>query len=148
MTRLLKIAKILVYTLLTVIVLFFVAPIMDIIKNQVTVYPICISEEGYPVPLNPSVYKVFPESQSIIYWMPDIDETPRKLTNCSVRDRLHWRGEYPDGSGIKTMDDGKFQIQLPENGQETNIEYVSSLKWWKLTFSGMVKYYGKEEENQ
>jgi len=114
--------------------LFFAWPALDVAKNQVTVYPVMMTAQGTLVPLNRSVYKVFPETQTVIHWMPGISEVPDRLAKCSVRDRLHWRCEYPDGSAVLTMDGGVFSSESAQEDRERDISYTSRLKWWKLMF--------------
>jgi hypothetical protein len=127
-----SVPQILCYALLASVVLFLLAPINDAIRNQVTVYPVLKTKEGKLLPLNRSIYKVFPETQTVISWFPGITEVPSKLAKCSVRDRLHWRCEYSDGSGTLTMDNKRFQILSKDNLPERDIQYVSRLKWWML----------------
>jgi hypothetical protein len=128
-----NIIKIVGYAILTAIILFFLAPIMDSFKNQVTVYPISETDKGIKFTLNKSAYKVFLDTQTVITWLPGIIEVPTKLAKCSVRDRLHWHCEYSDGSGTLIMDGNRFEILSKDNAPERNTQYVSRLKWWWLS---------------
>jgi hypothetical protein len=113
----------------------------DAFKNQVTVYPVLETKDLGLLPLNRTVYKVFPESQTVIYWIPGIDEIPRKLGKCVVRDRLHWQCEYLDGSAMLMMNDSEFKVftAKKENYYAANYEYVSCWKWWLLQIKGIIK---------
>ena len=115
-----KLGVILGYILLTMVILSLIS-CGDYFKNQVTVYPVLKTETGL-LPLNPTKYKVFPESQTVIYWNPDVDFPGNKLAKCTVRDRLNWSGEYEDGSGKFMMVNGKFIQIFPV---EEDIYYVS-----------------------
>ena len=55
----------------------------DYSKNEVTVYPASKTDKGL-LPLNPTKFKVFPESQVVIYWYPNSDFPGEKLVNCTV----------------------------------------------------------------
>jgi hypothetical protein len=68
------------------------------------------------------VYKVFPDTQTVITWIPGILETPMAVTGCIVRDRLNW--QCKDSSGVKIMDGNHF-----EDTSETDVQYVSRLDW-------------------
>ena len=107
----------------------------DYFKNQVTVYPVGKTDKGL-LPLNPTKYKVFPESQVVIYWMPDFDFATEKLVKCIVRDRLNWSGEFKDGSGKFAMVNGKFSQNFPV---DEDTQYVSWWKWWMLKVEWMFK---------
>lgn len=131
---LIRIAKFALYAFAFVVFLFFVWPVSDMIRNQVTVYPIFKTDEGKIVPANPSVYKVFPETQNVIYWTPGVSEAPNRLTKCSVRDRLNWRCEYSDGSAVLIMENGSFSEELRQQSHGPEFSYASRLNWWRLSF--------------
>ena len=116
--------------------LFLLWPIVDTARDEVTVYPVTKTEQGVLIPLNRSVYKVFAETQTVIYWMPGIQEVPDRLARCSVGDRFHWTCEYSDGSAVLTMDDGAFSSRSKsiERGPKQQMWYTSRLQWWKLSF--------------
>jgi len=114
--------------------LFFAWPVVDAVRNQVTVYPVMTTDQGTLVPLNRSVYKVFPDTQTVIHWMPGISEVPDRLAKCAVRDRLHWRCQYSDGSAVLTMNDGALSSESTQGNRERDISYTSRLTWWKLMF--------------
>ena len=107
----------------------------DYLKNEVTVYPVKETDKGF-LPLNQTKFKVFPESQIVIYWYPASKYPSQKLANCSVRDRLNWSGEFKDGSGKFMMVNGNFSQTFPVNKK---YQYVSRWKWWFLKISWMFK---------
>ena len=99
-------------------------------------YPVMKTDRGVLVPLNRSIYKVFPETQTVIYWMPDLQEVPTRLAKCGVRDRLHWKCEHSDGSAILSMDGGSFSSESKSIKDRDNpqILYTGRLEWWRLSF--------------
>jgi len=105
---------------------FFLFP--EIKSEQIGSYPVQRQVDGTLIPLNRTIYKVNPLMQTIIYWMPGIDETPRKLVNCAIRNRKNWVGYYLDGSGAVKMRKGKFVTDDP------NDIYVGRCRWWLLHF--------------
>jgi hypothetical protein len=121
--------------LLFIVFLIWLADgIRDRIKNEVTVYSIFEDEKGRSIPLNRQVYKAFPETQTVIYWFPGIEEVPGKLAKCTVRDRLNWKCEYKDGSGKVIMEDGRFQELDPHNRPFKDTIYVGQIRWWMIGF--------------
>lgn len=120
-------------------VLFSTSCIDDSFRNQVTVYPVLETKDSGLLPLNKTVYKVFPESQTVIYWNPGSDEIPRKLANCTVRDRLHWQCEYSDRSATLMMNGGEFKKLSAKKDYVDDTQYVSGWKWWMLHIKWFVK---------
>ena len=115
-------------------ILFLIWPLGDVITGQTTTYPVLRQEGELPLPLNRSVYKALTNSQTVIHWMPGIDEVPMKLAKCTVRDRSHWRCEYPDGSAVLTMQGGRLnESQNPHLGPGGEVVHVSRLRWWALS---------------
>lgn len=104
-------------------------------KNEITVYPILETKEYGSIPLNRTVYKVFPETQIVIYWSPGVEEAPQRLKKCVVRNRQNWQCEYPDGSGMLTMSDGNFK----ESAFVGNAKYVSWWKWYMIQIKAIIK---------
>ncbi len=105
--------------------------IFDLLKNEVTVYSLLEHEKLGLLPLNRAVYKVFPNSHNVIYWLPGVDEAPQNLGKCIVRDRLNWQCQYSDGSATLIMNDGEF-IQIPVHKSSADSRYrcVSCWTWW------------------
>ena len=91
-------------------------------------YPAQRLTDGTLMPLNRTIYKVNPLMQTIIYWMPGINETPSRLLNCAVIDKKNWIGYYPDGSGAAKMRKGRIVTDDP------NDIYVGRCHWWLLHF--------------
>jgi len=108
------------------IFLFVVWP--DIFGEQIGSYPAMRQADGTLIPLNRTIYKVNPLMQTIIYWMPGIDETPRKLVDSAVRNKKNWIGYYSDGSGAVEMRKGKIVTDDP------NDIHVGRWHWWLLHF--------------
>ena len=100
----------------------------EVFPSQIGSYPAQRQPDQSLIPLNRTVYKVNPLSHTIIYWMPGIDETPRKLVNCVVRDKKNWAGHYPDGSGSVEMRKGKIVTEGP------NEVYIGKYHWWLRHF--------------
>lgn len=105
---------------------FFVWP--AIFPTPIGSYPVQRQEDGTLIPLNRTIYKVNPLMQTIIYWMPGIDESPKRLIGCAVRDKKNWSGYYPDGSDTVKMCKGKIATVDP------NEIYVGRYHWWLLHF--------------
>jgi hypothetical protein len=106
--------------------LFDVGP--DLLPTQIVSYPASRLADGTLLPMNRTTYKVNPLMQTIVYWMPGIDETPRKLVDCVVRDKKNWIGYFPDRSGTVEMRKGRIVTDYP------NYIYVGRCHWWLLTF--------------
>ncbi|MCX5637391.1 MAG: hypothetical protein NTX52_06830 [Planctomycetota bacterium] len=117
---------------LGLIFFFFIFIWTDILPSQIGSYPVRKQPDQSLIPLNRTVYKVNPMLHTIIYWMPGIDETPRKLVDCVVRDKKNWIGYYPDGSGSVEMRKGKIVTGGP------NEVYIGKYHWWLRHF-GVIK---------
>ena len=89
-------------------------------------YPTKKNASGNDTPLNRTIYKIYPLTQAIVYWMPGFDETPRRLVNCVVRSEENWIGYYPDQSGSVQMLKGKIVTE------DVAINYVSWWRWWLM----------------
>ncbi len=100
----------------------------EIFPTEIGSYPAMRAEDGNLIPLNRIIYKVNPLMQTIIYWMPGVQETPQKLVNCAVRDRKNWIGYYTDDSGAVEMRKGRIVTDDP------NDIYVGRYRWWLLHF--------------
>ena len=105
---------------------FFILP--DVLPSQIGSYPAQRQSDQSLIPLNRTVYKVNPLLHTIIYWMPGLYETPRKLVDCVVRDKKNWVGHYPDGSGSVEMRKGKIVTEDP------NEVYIRKYHWWLRHF--------------
>lgn len=109
-------------------------PLGEALRNEVTVYPAMRTPQGL-LPLNRSTYKAFPESQSVIHWMPDLSGTPDRLARCAVRDRLNWQCEYSDGSAALHMTDGELKIE-DRSGVPEPTMYIGRLRWQYCSWTG------------
>ena len=128
-------AKFVGYVTGALLVWFILAPIGEVVRNQITVYPITTADNGRLMTLNRTTFRVYLETQTIVSWMPDFPGSER-LKNCVVRDRRNWRGEVRDGSLVYEMNDGK--LEWIENGNRTTpFTYVSRLEWWRLYLKAM-----------
>lgn len=105
----------------------------DISSKQIGSYPAQRLADGTVITLNRTIYKVNPLVQTVIYWMPDFDEPPRSLVNCTVRDKKNWVGSYYDGLGTVEMRKGRIVSDDP------NFIYVGRLHWWLLHFEIVKK---------
>ena len=126
-------------------IFFYVFFVILLNPSEVGSYPARKQPDGSLVPLNRTVYKVDPRSDTIIYWMPGIYETPRKIVNCVIRDDKNWIGYYPDGSGPVEMQKGKIvnlhPINLPDGSE---IVYVGKYHWWMLHLETQYERQGKK----
>lgn len=108
------------------IFLLFLFP--EITPKEIGSYPVQRQANGDMVPMNRTIYKISPFLQTIIYWIPGINETPKKLVECVVRDKKNWIGYYPDGSGTVEMRKGKLISKDP------NEIYVGRYRWWLMQY--------------
>ena len=94
---------------------------------EVTSYPMGQMKDGsYTLPLNRSVYRIYPKERRAIYWLPGVVDSPRPLVDCNIKDRCNWTCSYPDHDG---------EVQMG-GCMEENMDYkffrpVSSFVWWK-----------------
>lgn len=137
MRTLLRLARVVVAAIALIPVLFLLWPAFDGLGNEVTVYPLFRSTDGEWFPANRTVYKVFPETQTVVHWTPGVSEVPDRLSKCSVRDRNNWRCEYSDGSGVLVMEGGVFSEESrpggpPSHFREGDFMYTGRLNWWRL----------------
>jgi hypothetical protein len=121
--------------MLVVLVLLSLISCEDFYNREVTVYPVSQTDKGLQ-PLDRRNYKIFAQSQTVIYWTHGSKSPAEKLANCVVRDRLNWSGESKDGSAKFAMVNGKFSQTYP---LDKNIRYVSKWRWWILKIWWMFK---------
>ena len=114
--------------IIAAIFLFWIFLFPEITPKKIGSYPAQRLTDGTLMPLNRTIYKVNPLMHTIIYWMPGIDETLKKLIECAVRDRKNWIGYYLDGSGAVKMRKGRIVTDDP------NDIYVGRCHWWLLHF--------------
>jgi len=125
------------WVLVLVLLVFQWGPIGERYRDEVTVYPTTRQKEGL-FPANRQTFKVFPATQTVVSWFPGIDEVPRTVGRCSVRDRLNWTCEFTDGSGILTMSDGTFSERTPAPilSAVGPFVYIGRLNWWYCSLTG------------
>lgn len=109
-------------------------------SKEITAYPIeCVGSErpgekcgrdSYA--LSRSTYKVFIDSQRVIYQDTSEDTVPKALTNCVVRDEDNWACGYPDKSANLEMAGGKLTVIVQESLAVGNVIYVSAWRYWLL----------------
>jgi hypothetical protein len=108
---------------------FLLTPVFNGWRGEITVYPLLThSTEARPSPGNRTTFRVYPETQTVVEWMPGINGVSR-LKNCSVRDRKNWECEV-DGPAFKyVMHDGDFAWY--ENGKRAPDRFVGRMEWFK-----------------
>ena len=121
-------------------------PVVERLRNEITVYKmfctngrvngVCNSEEQTA---NPTTYKVFPDLQSVVYWIGD--GPPARFTSCAVRDVSNWTCHYGKASESPRteymMADGNFveNAELPMIASTTLFYPVSRWRWWIVKLS-------------
>ncbi len=108
--------------------LFCVSPV--ILPSEIGSYPAKKMPDNSLMPLNRTIYKISPMSDTIVYWTPGIAGTPQKLVNCAIRNKKNWVGYYPDGSGPVEMRKGK---EVADDNYPDEI-YIGKYHWWLLHF--------------
>jgi hypothetical protein len=94
---------------------------------EVTSYPVGQWEDGtWSVPLNRTVYRVYPKERRAIYWMPGVIDAPSPLVDCIIKDRCNWTCSYPEHEGEVQMG-----ACLEENMDYELLRPVSGFVWWK-----------------
>jgi len=135
---------------LFVLALFFVWPTFNRMSGEVTVYRMfcktnrvkdeCpLKEEQTSIT---ETYKVFPDQQSVIYWIND--SAPLKFTNCAVRDALNWRcttaekrGDAPTEYSMVNGDFSETVDGVPVPG-DLLFYQTPRWRWWLVHFRGML----------
>lgn len=136
------------YLVLALVAGFFGWPLFDRIQNEITVYPmfcptgrvngVCGAEEQTA---NPTTYKVFPDQQSVIYWIGD--GAPTRYASCAVRDVSNWRCQFVKAGDTPKiedfMSDGNFfETAEPPFIASTNLFYPASRwHWWTVKVKEM-----------
>jgi len=119
-------------------------PVVERMRNEITVYPmfctngrvngVCNSKEETA---NPTTYKVFPDLQSVVYWVGD--GTPARYSNCAVRDVSNWTchlGKEPPRSEYM-MTNGNYSeyAEAPMFTSTTLFYPVPRWRWWMVKLS-------------
>ena len=83
---------------------------------------------GKVVSLDRMSFKVFADSQTVLYWYPDgadRDREPRKMADCVVRNKTNWSCQSPvDPDASYVMIDGR-----PAGGAQ-DVMYLPKWLWW------------------
>jgi hypothetical protein len=83
---------------------------------------------GKIVNLDRMSFKVFPDSQTVLYWYPDgadPDRQPRKMTGCVVRNKRNWSCQSPvDPDSRYVMIEGRYS-----SGAQ-HVMYLPKWLWW------------------
>lgn len=94
---------------------------------EVTSYPVGKMDDGtWTLPLNRTVYRVYPKENRAIYWLPGVINAPEPLVGCTIKDRCNWTCSYPEHEGEVRMGGC-----MEESMDYTFSRPVSSLVWWK-----------------
>lgn len=116
-----------VAALLAGLAIFFMA---EGARDEVTVYPArCITPlaDGSCrslMPLSRTVYRVTPDTGTVVYWSRDIaDATPAKLSDCAIHDAGNWT--CPRAAALLRMRDGVGSRS--DFGLEAGVVFV---RWW------------------
>lgn len=118
-----------------VVAWYILTGLVDVTQHQRTVYSLILGKHdtGAPLPGVVTVYRVYPETQTVISWIPNLAEAPDRLSNCAVRDRSNWKCE--DEGVTRTMVDGEFSETWSKESV-FNIAYTSRLKYLWLKYGG------------
>jgi hypothetical protein len=126
---------------------FFGWPLIGQLRNEITIYPmfcatgrvngVCRFEEQTA---NPTTYKVFPDQQSVIYWVGDA--APTRLASCAVRDVSNWRCQSARAGGPNVehiMSDGNFteNAEPPLIATTTLFYPAPRWHWWAVAVREM-----------
>jgi hypothetical protein len=105
------------------------ADVDDPFLNQITLYPVA-TKDGRPAAVTRFVFKIFPATQSVVFWTPGTDDVPQSFSKCAVRDRLHWRCEIVGSSSVAAMDNGSL-TGFPVNADSAlpGLRYVRRWEW-------------------
>lgn len=126
-----KKSKIILGIVLIIMLFVLLRPIKDWLRGyfEVTSYPVGQMEDGsYTLPLNRTVYRIYPKESRGIYWMPWVKASPEPLVDCVIRDRCNWACSYPDRAGREVRMGGCME----ENMLDTEwYRPVSAFVWWK-----------------
>jgi hypothetical protein len=125
------------------LVAFFIWPIFEQMRGEVTVYNMfcktqriqgqCKADEEQTA--NPQSFKVYPDQQSVIYWIGD--SAPTKYSNCAVRDTINWRctqGRSGEARMEYSMVDATYgeTLDFPFIPSTATFYQVPRWRWWWL----------------
>ena len=106
--------------------------------QEITVYPVncrgawvdrnCIGSGK--TPLDRITFRVFPQTQTVITWKPDLQLPPEKLTGCVVGDSENWHcNEAAMAKGVLVRADDEHR---------SSIRDITALQWWSLKLGETV----------
>jgi len=125
------------------LVMFFIWPIFEEMRGEVTVYKMfcetqrvkgeCKTDEEQTA--MPQSFKAYPDQQSVIYWIGD--GAPTKYGNCAVRDTTNWRctqGRSGEARMEYSMVDGNYSetLDFPFIPSTATFYQVPRWRWWWL----------------
>lgn len=96
---------------------------------EITGYPVAENEDGHVTPLNRTTYRVYPNENRSVYWMPDLNFPISELKECVIKDECNWNCSFPDDSGIVAFRDC-IQLDTQSNTLiDSTFKYVSEKEW-------------------
>jgi hypothetical protein len=125
------------------LVVVFIWPSFDQMRGEVTVYSMfcktqrvqdkCKADDEQTA--NPQSFKVYPDQQTVIYWIGD--SAPTKYGNCAVRDTINWRctrGRPGEARMEYSMVDGSYSetLDFPFIPSTATFYQVPRWRWWWL----------------
>ena len=108
--------------------------------GDLVIYSITERPSAKPLANNPTVYRINPQTQTVIYWQlfdpaASADShfnAPERLVNCAIRDAQNWKCDYPDASGTVAIVNGKYSAVNTaghDPAKDAHIRYVSQREW-------------------
>lgn len=106
--------------------------------DEITAYPLFCDTalvnnrcNSKAIPLNRTVYRVFPASQKVVEWTPGVSNRPVSLERCVIRDAENWRCSLPNDQGTVGFAGGEFkELLTPPGANQGSIFYVGAIRWW------------------
>ena len=125
--------------LLIVVSIYKFLNIGGFFRSEITEYPVMCKKEptlnkcqNPDSTLNKTTYKILKNRQEVLYWS-SVDDVPRKLTKCAIKDRKNWSCKYNDESAEFGFKDGKFwNVSLEEsilNDEYRKVYYPSRTEY-------------------
>ncbi|MEN6335679.1 MAG: hypothetical protein ABFE01_15620 [Phycisphaerales bacterium] len=99
--------------------------------GRIASYPATKQADGSFFYLDRNVYRVYPSTQTVVFWKPGVWETPEKLTNCTVIDRRNWTGWY-EGKRVEMRKGKRINVVGGWNDYGTDIVRIGGFHWWFL----------------
>lgn len=117
------------------LVLFFVWPIFETMRGEITVYNMFCTKErvngvckGQEQTANPTSFKVYPDQQSVVSWVGDGPVI--RYERCAVRDVSDWSCD--NGHFRHIMANGEYtdNADPPFTAVATIFYAVPRCRWW------------------